>query len=75
MTEIEDDVAALKDYVEQLLEIIFQGQAAVRGLERALVERHGLSVEFLRECQAEEEAKTDALRQTAGTAIQKLKRF
>jgi hypothetical protein len=75
MTEIEKDVAALKEFVDGFLELIFEGQVEMKALERVLFERHGVSPEALDACRAIEQAKLDALRQSAGTAIQALKRF
>jgi hypothetical protein len=75
MTEIEKDVAALKEFVDGFLELIFEGQVEMKALERVLFERHGVSPEALDACRAIEQAKLDALRQSDGTAIQALKRF
>jgi hypothetical protein len=73
--EIEQDVAALKEFVEALLDLTFEGQIEMKALQRAVVERHGLSLETLSEYRAQEKAKVDALRLAEGNASQVLKRF
>jgi len=75
MSEIEQDVATLKEVTSAFMELIFGAQVEMKALERVLVERHGLSLEALSEFRALEQAKLDALRQSADSAIQTLKRF
>jgi len=75
MAPTDQDIEDLREIVEALIDLIFEGQNEMRALERVLVERHGLSLEVLSEFRDQETKKVNALREAAGTAIQKLKRF
>jgi hypothetical protein len=71
----EQDIADLQDTISALVNIILDEQVALRALENALVDHHGLSRDVLRSHRVQMKEKQEALRAGLDSATRKIARL